>query len=213
LYEGVYPRLDVLLSFSPNEGWPLAIAEAMAHGVVPVCAEFTGIHAEGIVRHEETGLIFPVGDVTAAAAELRRLWRSQRLLQRLGRQAASEVVEQYSPGRFGAGWDRALRSCLERPAIRLAGRTTHPRQDVPRRRPARRVERMRMGKEGFDTARAEWPTLTAEERVIRVAELALHVTHTRPLPSASTRVRRAFRGRFSTELRRKSTSSRGVQVS
>ncbi|HWW61859.1 MAG TPA: glycosyltransferase family 4 protein, partial [Thermoanaerobaculia bacterium] len=71
LYERVYPELDVLVHFAEWEGITIAPREAMAHGVVPVISSFPG-HAQQFL-HDGNALVFPVGDVRAAADAIARL--------------------------------------------------------------------------------------------------------------------------------------------
>jgi glycosyltransferase involved in cell wall biosynthesis len=117
LYQDFYPCLDVLVSFSSSEGWGLSIAEAMAHGVVPVSSAFSGIHLEGLVREGANGLVFPVGEPARAAELVAALFCDPVRLNRLARQAAVDIQEKYSPARFGEAWSRALTDCLALPEL------------------------------------------------------------------------------------------------
>jgi glycosyltransferase involved in cell wall biosynthesis len=96
LYEHVYPQLDVALLFSPSEGVPNVLMEGMAHGVVPVTSDFRGRVAQGLIRHGETGLVFPVGDVAAAAECLSLLTKSTELHERVSRNARSAVEVEHA---------------------------------------------------------------------------------------------------------------------
>lgn len=114
LYRSLYPMLAGLLIFSTAEGGPLAAWEAMAHGGVPVVSDFAGRREEGVLRTEENCLVFPVGDIAAAAAAVRRLLNPE-LRQRLAT-AARQLPAAYTEGEFIDCWDRQLRAMLERPA-------------------------------------------------------------------------------------------------
>lgn len=118
VYEQVYPHLDCILLFSPCEGSPLTPIEAMGHGVVPVVSRYLGCISEGLIRHEETGLIFPVGDLTIAADFLARLVREPTLLSDLSVGAVDAVRDRYSLDASARGWASALNRCLTRPASR-----------------------------------------------------------------------------------------------
>lgn len=183
LYETVYPRLDALVSFSPSEGWPMAIAEAMIHGVVPVCSEFSGIHTEGVLRHGDTGLLFPVGNADIAAQQIVRLARDFEMRDRLATRAAREMDGEYSIDRFGDRWDRVLRQCLEHPPrMSHPGSTCIPRPSLQDRL-LRWMRGWRPGRGLFDTARGEWPPLHSRDESLRHAVLqALQAAHDSAIP-------------------------------
>ena len=117
LYKRFYPQLDALINCSASEGWGLSIAEAMAHGVVPVSAAFDGVYTEGLIREGINGLLFPVGDTAAAARTVAALFADPPRLARLGAQAAHDVRTRYSPARFGDQWCEVLRDCLALPPL------------------------------------------------------------------------------------------------
>jgi glycosyltransferase involved in cell wall biosynthesis len=112
LQKRIFPMLDIVLCLSPSEGWPMSIGEGMAHGAIPVSSEFTGIHAERVIRHEETGLIFPYGETAAAAAAIGRLIADADLRQRLSSAAAREIRENFSGEKFGRDWAACLNRCI-----------------------------------------------------------------------------------------------------
>jgi glycosyltransferase involved in cell wall biosynthesis len=114
LYERVYPSLDVLMLFSPAEGSPNAVYEAMQHGVVPIVSRFMGQRAEGIVRHGETGIVFPVGDVAAAASAVETLAADRKEWSRLSEAARAEVRTD-TDVRMHSDWERILETTLARP--------------------------------------------------------------------------------------------------
>src|SRR5205814_3372889 len=84
-----YPKLGHPFYFSP-----LKLFEYMACGV-PVVAAAIGQVAE-VVRHGETGLLFPAGDVDALERACDRLLESPRLRRALGRAAAKLVHTHYT---------------------------------------------------------------------------------------------------------------------
>ena len=65
-----YERAHILVLVSETEGWPKAVAEAMAFGLVPVATN-RGLIPE--MLSEGRGFVVPPGDVDALAAVLDRL--------------------------------------------------------------------------------------------------------------------------------------------
>jgi glycosyltransferase involved in cell wall biosynthesis len=84
---------------SPKEGWGITNAEAAACGTPAVAADSPGLRDS--VRHDETGLLVPFGDVNALGSALERLAGDPALVARLGRggRAFAETLS----------WDRAAR--------------------------------------------------------------------------------------------------------
>jgi len=74
-------RSHALVYTSPKEGWGIAAIEASACGVPVVASDSPGLREA--VRHEETGLLVPHGDVAALTEALGRLLRDPRLRARL----------------------------------------------------------------------------------------------------------------------------------
>ena len=69
---------------------------------VPVVADAVGQNTE-YIRHNETGLLVPGGDVAAMASAVVDLLRDREKADRLGAQAARDVAERFS-------WDRLVES-------------------------------------------------------------------------------------------------------
>src|SRR5207237_3143553 len=68
----VYAAADCLLVPSASESWGLAVNEAMATGLPAVVSDHVGC-APDLVISGETGEVFPVGNIEAAAAALARV--------------------------------------------------------------------------------------------------------------------------------------------
>lgn len=81
---------------SPKEGWGIASIEASACGTATVASDAPGLRET--VRHGETGLLVPHGDVDALAAALARLL-DPAVRNRMGG-AARAMAQDYT-------WDRA----------------------------------------------------------------------------------------------------------
>jgi glycosyltransferase involved in cell wall biosynthesis len=116
LYESVYPTLDCALLCSPSEGFPLMVIEAMLHGVIPVVSDYRGRAAEGVVRDGETGLVFPIGDLRAAAAALERLHQESASVERLaGNARAAAEAGGYTIDQHARRWADLLDDVICRP--------------------------------------------------------------------------------------------------
>src|SRR6266403_608647 len=117
LYREIFPNMDCFIHFAHTEGITIAPREAMAHGVVPVISEFTGIHAEQHFVHEKNSLLFPVSDMKSAAAGISRLISEEGLLQRLSQNALASQRDKYTfSGSFDA-WAEAFDRCVNEPAM------------------------------------------------------------------------------------------------
>ncbi|KQR76051.1 glycosyltransferase family 4 protein [Rhizobium sp. Leaf341] len=86
---------DVLIMPSRFEGLGMTMIEAMAGGCVPVVSHIRGV-TDTVVDDGRNGILFPVGNYTAAAQAIARLDDNRDLLARMS-DAARETV----PGRFG----------------------------------------------------------------------------------------------------------------
>jgi glycosyltransferase involved in cell wall biosynthesis len=97
-----YATARIMLSASRYEGWPIAIAEAMASGVPIVAFDVPGIRE--LVRDGADGLLVEPGDVDSLAAALGRLWDDSALRSRMGvearRRASAWPTWQRSAARF-----------------------------------------------------------------------------------------------------------------
>jgi glycosyltransferase involved in cell wall biosynthesis len=90
-----------------REPWGLVVNEAFDRGVPVIATDAVGAAAGGLVRHEQTGLVVPAGDVAALAAALRRLHDDPALRARLGA-AARNAVRAYSHAAWADGMACAL---------------------------------------------------------------------------------------------------------
>jgi glycosyltransferase involved in cell wall biosynthesis len=115
LYRDLYPNVDGLVIFSEAEGGPIVAWEAMAHGVVPIVSDYVGRTEEDVIRNGETGVVFPVGDMAAAADAIRRFTTPGTLL-RLSRRTREELPAAYTHRHFVESWHQALSDCIAMPA-------------------------------------------------------------------------------------------------
>jgi glycosyltransferase involved in cell wall biosynthesis len=83
-------RAWALVFTSPKEGWGITNLEAAACGTPVLASDSPGIRES--VRHGETGLLVPHGDVDALASAMRRLDGDPRLVEAFGRQGRAFAV-------------------------------------------------------------------------------------------------------------------------
>lgn len=106
---------------SSQENAPMVIAEAMAAGVPVVATRVGGI--PDMIRHGETGLLYPVGDIPELAHCLRRLLLEPDLQARLAQQAQEFARATYSPSRVAKATVAAYEQMLRQPARMMTERT------------------------------------------------------------------------------------------
>ncbi|MBP3701270.1 MAG: glycosyltransferase, partial [Lachnospiraceae bacterium] len=87
-----YAMADIAISSSRSEGLPFSIIEPM-HCKIPVVASAVKGHMD-LIRHKETGLLYPYGDWTQCADRVRQLMEDPKLAASLARNA-QESVRQY----------------------------------------------------------------------------------------------------------------------
>ena len=104
--ERLYERLDraaVVVFPSRRDGFPVACAEAMAHGRAVVATAVGGL--PDMVVDGETGLLVPPGEPAALRAAVDRLLADADLRARLGAAARERIGEV-------CGWDRVIDDTL-----------------------------------------------------------------------------------------------------
>jgi glycosyltransferase involved in cell wall biosynthesis len=77
-----YTTARVFVTASRYEGWPIAVAEAMASGLPIVAFDVAGVRE--LVRDGEDGILVGVGDVGGLARALARLWKDPFLRNEMG---------------------------------------------------------------------------------------------------------------------------------
>jgi len=104
-----YRAADLFVLPSHHEGYGMAFAEAMAHGL-PVIGSSAGASPETVPR--EAGLLVPAGDVAALARALRRVIAEPALAVRLA--AGSRVAGRRLPDwqRAAERWEQLLKFTL-----------------------------------------------------------------------------------------------------
>lgn len=119
-----------LLVTSQWENGPMVVFQAMARGVPVVSSRYLSSGLEGILRHEETALLFDIGDCEGAAKQLARA-RLPELRRRLRGTAWTVVFERLERSRVAGHWASMLRQVL---AWKPQGRPDPPPAPPPRGR-------------------------------------------------------------------------------
>lgn len=89
-----FAAADIYLSTSRWEGMPLAVLEAMAHGVPVVASNVVG--NRDLVHDQENGLLYQCSEAADAAAAIRRITADMTLRKRLGMHARKARQNGYS---------------------------------------------------------------------------------------------------------------------
>ncbi|SFU50800.1 glycosyltransferase family 4 protein [Alicyclobacillus macrosporangiidus] len=90
--------LDAHVLASRSEGLPYAVLEAGYFGIPNVMSDIPA--ARGLIEPGRTGLLFPVGDGAALAAQIRRLLDDADLAQKLARSFQLEILPRFTPARM-----------------------------------------------------------------------------------------------------------------
>ena len=117
----VLRSLDVFVHASTSpDPCPNAVLEGLAAGLPVIGSDGGGVPE--IITHGETGLLSPMGDAPALAANMRRLLSDPEAARRMGRAGAAHVRTQFTSARTARGVERVYDS-LQRPAGVLLART------------------------------------------------------------------------------------------
>ncbi len=87
---------DIVAHTSNTEGCSNSLLEAMALGKAVVATDVGGNRE--IVRHGETGILVPAGDVAGLARSIMSLLQNPELMRSMGAKARAEVLVQFSLG-------------------------------------------------------------------------------------------------------------------
>jgi glycosyltransferase involved in cell wall biosynthesis len=110
---------DVLVLPSYDEGLPLVILEALAHGVAVVCTpvgEIPAVLSDGV-----NAMFVEPGDIDGIASVLQRVLREPGLLETLGRNGRAIYERQFSLARFFSSVAR-----IHQRHFRISGEPLHP---------------------------------------------------------------------------------------
>ena len=104
------PGFDAFVLPSRQEGFPLAVVEAMLAGL-PVVAADVGSVSEAVVD-EETGYLVPAEDPGALADRLRLLLSNRELAERLGRSGRARAQAQFTAEAMARSFETLYREIL-----------------------------------------------------------------------------------------------------
>lgn len=93
------------------ETWSIVVNEAMASGACVVASDCVGAVRHGLLRDEDTGLVFPAGNAEALAATLLRALRDEQLRVVLA-SAGCEEVQGYTFNRMALAFEQAIEFAL-----------------------------------------------------------------------------------------------------
>jgi glycosyltransferase involved in cell wall biosynthesis len=126
-----YAACDVLTLPSCSEGLPNMVLEAMAMQKPVVVSDL--VARTGCLRHEQGGLVYPVGDVEGFAAAVDRLLSSETLRTAMGRKAYDVVRTECDARTSARQIARVIRTVT---ALRGLGAAPAARWDLIRSTPA-----------------------------------------------------------------------------
>ncbi len=92
--EPLLDAVDTLILASEYEGFPVALLEAMAHGVPIIATNVMGTRE--LIANEQTGLLVPCGDVAGIAAAIRRFTGDRQAARQLAARALADFNARFS---------------------------------------------------------------------------------------------------------------------
>jgi glycosyltransferase involved in cell wall biosynthesis len=101
---------DVFTLMSPNEGFSCALAEAMSAGLASVVSRIPA--NVQLIEDEVHGLLAPVGDDSAMAGALIRLFRDSALRARMGQAARQRILDNYSTSQVAERYETLFAEVL-----------------------------------------------------------------------------------------------------
>ncbi|MEO6327599.1 MAG: glycosyltransferase family 4 protein, partial [Ginsengibacter sp.] len=92
----LFPEHDLFILPSLQEGFPVAVVEAMKAGVVPLVTNWEEATKELIIENE-TGYYFKTGDANKYADTIELLNRNRNLLKRMAKNGVKKANELFDP--------------------------------------------------------------------------------------------------------------------
>ena len=130
IWPQVNPGHGVLLLTSWTDTGPFVVFEAMAWQLAVVSSRYYGSGLERALRHEDTAMLFPIGDAPAAAHCLRQLWSDGALRQRLIAQGTQLVRQRYTLEHSITAWDGIFRGIVAMPRRQVGEAAAHTLVDL-----------------------------------------------------------------------------------
>jgi len=103
-------QLDVFVLLSEYEGLPVALLEAMGHGLAPVVTRIDSGNTQ-LVRNGENGFVISVGDIQGCVSALQTLANDRHRLIQL-RRAAWKSVQDYSVQRSAGDYAKCFQEIV-----------------------------------------------------------------------------------------------------
>jgi len=101
---------DIFVLPSLQEGFPLAVIEAMSTGL-PVVATSVGGVPE-VIEHGETGLLIPLGNPEALSDAIMILLKDEKIGKEIGRQGQKVISENFVSDKMVAEIDQLYSACI-----------------------------------------------------------------------------------------------------
>ena len=129
-----YSKNNILLITSQWETGPIVAWEAMAAGLVIVSSEYIGCGCEKALIHNETALLFPIGDLDEACRQIGRV-TSAELRQRIAENGRELALKRYSAEASLAQWEFVFKEIMSQEP-----KTREPHASSAYERPSGRLE-------------------------------------------------------------------------
>lgn len=117
---GLLAKHDVLVLPSYFEGLPIALLEAMAAGVVPVCSRLRG-QTDFIISNGENGYLANVGDEGGFAAAIESVAGNRNQLRNLSLAAWTTIGDRFSLEAMGKAYQDTISATMARRATGSSG--------------------------------------------------------------------------------------------
>jgi glycosyltransferase involved in cell wall biosynthesis len=111
LLAAIYNSADVIVAPSVLENLPNTVLEAMACGVPAVAFDAGGM--KDAVKHDESGVLVPMGDVEGLARGVRTLLTDDAMRARLARNAVSHIQTHFSKQGQGRSFEALYLELLD----------------------------------------------------------------------------------------------------
>jgi glycosyltransferase involved in cell wall biosynthesis len=108
--ESIVNVIDIGILSSYSEGISNSVIEYMALGKPVIASGYGGIPE--LIIHNETGLVFPVGDFNALVEDIMKLLDNKDLREKMGRAGKRRIEEEFSFDRFIQAYKKLYKNAL-----------------------------------------------------------------------------------------------------